>query len=241
MVNQLDVGDVVLCTVDRIVGTTVFVMIGDNNRTEGSIIVSEISPGRIRNLRDFVTPKKKIVCKIIRINQGNIELSLRRVTSKEKKEVIDNFKQDKRYQSILKTSVGDKAESIINKIKEKYELTEFISDAKTNPTLLNEFFKKDEAEKIVKILFKEKTKKLIVKKLIGLKSKKPNGLSLIKELFKDINKNIEVNYIAAGKYSLKLESLDLKKADQELQEVIRNIEKKSKKLGIEFGDKIKWN
>ena len=84
MVNQLDVGDVVLCTVDRIVGTTVFVMIGDNNRTEGSIIVSEISPGRIRNLRDFVTPKKKIVCKIIRINQGNIELSLRRVTSKEK-------------------------------------------------------------------------------------------------------------------------------------------------------------
>jgi len=122
MVNQLDVGDVVLCTVDRIVGTTVFVMIGDNNRTEGSIIVSEISPGRIRNLRDFVTPKKKIVCKIIRINQGNIELSLRRVTSKEKKEVIDNFKQDKRYQSILKTSVGDKAESIINKKKEKYEL-----------------------------------------------------------------------------------------------------------------------
>ena len=239
MVNQLDVGDVVLCTVDRIVGTTVFVMIGDNNRTEGSIIVSEISPGRIRNLRDFVTPKKKIVCKIIRINQGNIELSLRRVTSKEKKEVIDNFKQDKRYQSILKTSVGDKAESIINKIKEKYELTEFISDAKTNPTLLNEFFKKDEAEKIVKILLKEKTKRLIVKKLIGLKSKKPNGLSLIKELFKDINKNIEVNYIAAGKYSLKLESLDLKKADQELQEVIRNIEKKSKKLGIEFGDKIK--
>ena len=92
MVNQLDVGDVVLCTVDRIVGTTVFVMIGDNNRTEGSIIVSEISPGRIRNLRDFVTPKKKIVCKIIRINQGNIELSLRRVTSKEKKEVIDNYK-----------------------------------------------------------------------------------------------------------------------------------------------------
>ena len=64
-------------------------------------------------------------------------------------------------------------------------------------------------------------------------------MSLIKELFKDINKNIEVNYIAAGKYSLKLESLDLKKADQELQEVIRNIEKKSKKLGIEFGDKIK--
>ena len=45
---ELEEGDVVLCTVDRIVGTTVFVSIEGNG--EGSIVVSEISPGRIRNL-----------------------------------------------------------------------------------------------------------------------------------------------------------------------------------------------
>ena len=60
---ELEVGDVVLCTVDRIAGTVVFVKIEGNG--EGSVIISEIAPGRIRNLRDYVVPKKRIVCKIL--------------------------------------------------------------------------------------------------------------------------------------------------------------------------------
>jgi len=73
---ELEVGDVVLCTVDKIAGTVVFVKIDRNG--EGNIITSEIAPGRIRNLREYVVPKKKIVCKILRISpNGNINLSLR--------------------------------------------------------------------------------------------------------------------------------------------------------------------
>ena len=78
---NLEAGDVVLCTVDRIVGTTVFVNIeGDG---EGSIVFSEIAPGRIRNIRDYVVPKKKIVCKVLRISGNRMDLSFRRVTLKE--------------------------------------------------------------------------------------------------------------------------------------------------------------
>ena len=90
-----------------------------------------------------------------------------------------------------------------------------------------------------KILGKEKQKKSFVKKEINLKSKKPNGLLLIKEIFNDASKKAEINYIAAGKYSLKVESINLKKADQELQELIKEIERKSKKLGLEFSEKAK--
>ena len=50
-------GDIVLCTVDRIVGTTVFVKMPGNK--EGTIILSEIAPGRIRNLREHVVKKRK--------------------------------------------------------------------------------------------------------------------------------------------------------------------------------------
>ena len=56
---MLEEGDMTLCTVDRIAGTVVFVKIEGEER-EGSIILSEIAPGRIRNLRDYVIPKKKI-------------------------------------------------------------------------------------------------------------------------------------------------------------------------------------
>src|SRR3989339_643176 len=62
---ELETGDNIMCTVDRIVGTIVFVKIDGTNK-EGSITFSEISPGRIRNIRDFVTPKKKIICEILK-------------------------------------------------------------------------------------------------------------------------------------------------------------------------------
>ena len=90
---NLEEGEIVSCVVDRIVGTIVFVKISGNG--EGSIILSEIAPGRIRNLRNYVVPKKKIVCKILKIgDSGNIYLSLRRVTQKEKKEVLEQEKQE---------------------------------------------------------------------------------------------------------------------------------------------------
>ena len=81
MGSQLEVGDIVMCTVERIVGTTVFVKIDGNG--EGSIILSEIAPGRIRNLRDYVVPGKRIVCKVLSIREHAI-LSLRRVGINEK-------------------------------------------------------------------------------------------------------------------------------------------------------------
>src|SRR3989344_8055808 len=116
----LEVGDLVLCTVDRIVGTVVFVK--TDGYGEGSIIVSEIAPGRIRNLRDYVVPKKKIVCKVLRISGDRLDLSLRRVSLKEQKEVIEANNKEKSYVSILKSILGAKADEIISKITKEEKL-----------------------------------------------------------------------------------------------------------------------
>jgi translation initiation factor 2 alpha subunit (eIF-2alpha) len=56
---------------------------------------------------------------------------------------------------------------------------------------------------------------------------------LIKSIFKGI-KDIDLRYLSAGKYSLKTESEDPKTADQKLTDLIRGIEKKAKKQGMEF-------
>ena len=77
MIYELEEGEIVLCTVDKIIGTTVFVKIEGNG--EGTITTSEIAPGRIRNLRDYVSPGRKIVCKVLRVDVNKISLSLRRV------------------------------------------------------------------------------------------------------------------------------------------------------------------
>jgi translation initiation factor 2 alpha subunit (eIF-2alpha) len=233
---ELEVGDVVLCTVEKIEKTNIFVKIeGDG---EGNIVINEIAPGRIRNLRDYVVPKKKIVCKVIRMGNNRIDLSLRRVTTKEQKEVMEEFKKEKSYISVLKSVLGEKSEEVIKEILEKERLFDFLENAKDNPKELGEIAGKTDAKKILEIIKTEKRKNITVKKELGIKTTDSNGLELIKELFKDVN-NIEVKYISGGKYSLKIESENPKEADKKLDAVLQRIKSETKGKNFEVNIKEK--
>lgn len=227
----LEVGDIVLCTVDRIIGTTVFVSIDRNG--EGSIVMSEIAPGRIRNIRDYVVPKKTIVCKVLRISGDRIELSLRRVTQKEQKEIKEQYKQERSYKNILKSVLGDKAEETTKKILEKEKIYDFLQRAKEDPKELEQILGKTDAKKILDILNAQKQKKAVIKKEISLTTKESNGLTRIKDLLSDIQ-DVGVRYIAAGRYSLRTESKDIKTADQNLTKALDELEKQARKQKIEF-------
>jgi translation initiation factor 2 alpha subunit (eIF-2alpha) len=229
----MEVGDNVLCTVDRVIGTTVFVKI-EGNPIEGSIVMSEIAPGRIRNIRDYVVPKKKIVCKILRISSsGNIDLSLRRVSQKEKKEVIEKTEQEKSYTNILKSILGTEAEKVLAEILKENDLPSFLEEAKLNPEKLEKLIGKENSKKILDVLKTQKKKKTIIKKEIHLTTTKPNGIILIKKIL-ELFKGIKVKYLAAGKYSLELESEDIKIADKKIREMTDAAEKEAKKSGVEF-------
>lgn len=231
---KLEEGETVLCTVDRIIGTTVFVHIHANGEEkEGSIVMSEIAPGRIRNIRNYVVPKKKIVCKILRISGNRIDLSLRRVTPKEQKEVMEEYKTEKSYISILKTILKDKADAAVEKMTREESLYDFFEDTKSNPDKLNGVVGKENAKKILEIVNVQKQKNLIIKKDISLKTQKQNGIETIKSILGKI-KNVEIRYLSAGHYSLKSESSDIKEADTKLKKVLSEIEKNAKKEGMEF-------
>ena len=233
----LEEGDLVLCTVEKIVGTIVFVNI-DGEKKQGSIVLSEIAPGRIRNLRDYVVPKKKIVCKILRISSERVDLSLRRVTQNEKKQIVEEYSQEKSYENILKSILGNNSEQITNKIKEKESLYNFFEQVKKNPDILEKLVGEANSKRIMQIISKEKTKKSLIKKEFSLTSTKPNGLELIKELLENI-KDFEINYLAAGKFSIKTQSEDPKKEEKKLRIILENVEKGAKEKGMEFSIKEK--
>jgi len=233
MTQQLEPGEIVLCTVDRIVGTVVFVKIDGNG--EGGIIMSEIAPGRIRNLRDYVVPKKRIVCKVLRVSGDRIDLSLRRVTPKEQKEVLEQESQEKSSKSILRTILGESlAEEKIKKIKEKEtSLHEFLQQSKESPKKLDEFFDKEHSKKILEILSSQKQKKVEVKKIISLTSNVENGVEKIREVFSKKGKS-EIKYLSGGKYSIQIQDTDLKKASNSLKILLQEIEKRAKHEGMPF-------
>jgi len=231
---NLEVGDVVLCTVERIEKTIVFVKIEGNG--DGSIIMSEIAPGRIRNIRDYVVPKKKIVCKILRITGERIDLSLRRVTQKEKKEVLEHYSEERSYINILKGIVGDKILEALKKIQAQGAVYDFFEEAKANPGKLEEIIGKKDSEKILEILKSQKKKKAILKKEFMLKSTNPNGITLIKNILGNI-KDAEIKYISAGKFIIKAETDDLKKTDNKIKAILEEISEKAKKENMQFSVK----
>ena len=237
---ELEVGDNVLCTVDRIAGTVVFVKIhGLEKETEGSIVMSEIAPGRIRNVRDYVVPKKKIVCKVLRIAQnGHIDLSLRRVSKKETEEVKKRYENEQSYAKILKTILGEKGDAAIEKIYETGNIYDFLDGAKRDSRELENIIGKDNAKKILDILMAQKKKKSIVKKDINLSSTNSDGVNDIKQVFSGI-KNAKIRYISGGRYTLETEGDDVKVADSELRKILEEIEKKAKNRKIFFSIKEK--
>jgi len=233
----MEEGDIVLCTVDRIVGTVVFVKI-EGEEKEGSIILSEIAPGRIRNLREYVVPKKRIVCKVLRVSNDTIALSLRRVTQKEKKELLEEYNQEKSYINVLKSILNEKADDLIEKITKKERLYHFLQDSKKDSKELENLIGKENSKKVLGIISEQKKKRIILKKILLLRTSDPKGVKLIKEILKK-PENIEIKYLAAGKYSLKIEGEDIKKQDSELKNFIEKAEKKAKELGVSFEIKEK--
>lgn len=234
--QKLDEGKIVLCTVDRVVGTIVFVKINDYG-LEGTITFSEISPGRIRNIRDFVFPGKKIVCKILRIKDTGIDLSLRRVKLKEKNELNEQYKREKSYTEMFKSILGKNAGNALEKIKEKEEsIVLFLEKIKKDKTLLNEYLSKEDAEKIIKVLDEKKIKEVSLLKKFSVINKGQRGIIVVKSLISEATKgtNANISYIAAGKYLIKMKSTDAKKADNLLDNVLKNIELASKKQGCIF-------
>jgi len=226
--ERLEEGQIVLCTVTKIIGTTVFVKIDDYNK-EGTIMTSEVAPGRIRNLRDYVVPQKKIVCKILRIDKaGHIDLSLRRVTTKEKKEIKEEYKKEKNLAATLKT-IAKNPKEIIDKIKKSSSLAEFFEQAKENQNMLDKLMNKKEAEKLLKILKEKKEKEISVKKKFSLSSQANDGIIKIKKILPE-----EVTYLAAGKFTITIKNKNYKNANTKINQILEDIEKKAKQENCVF-------
>ena len=193
---ELKEDDIVMCTVKKIEGTTVFVEIENNG--EGSIVMSEIAAGRIRNIRDYVSQGKKIVCKILKASRGHIELSLRRVTAKEKEEIKEKYEKERNLISMLKASVKN-PEEVFKKIRDAYEALDFLEEARSSQQIIERFLPKSEAQAFAKILAEKKEKEKIVKKTIEIKSFSPSGLEDIK-LVLQAPADIGVKYLGSSKF-----------------------------------------
>ena len=227
---ELKVDDIVFCTVEKVEGASVFVKI-DGEKKQGAIVLSEVAAGRIRNLREYVSPGRKIVCKVLNLSRGNIELSLRRVTSKERDDVLDANKKERALMSILRI-VGENAEKIISEIREKYNLVEFFDKLEEDSFILNEFLSKEKVAKVFSMLTEKDVAEKKVEKRFNLRTVSEKGVNDIKEILDFLN--VEFHYLGSGVFSIAAKGKDFKTANVCLDDVLKEIENRAELKKAQF-------
>ncbi len=85
--NFPEVGEIVVSTVTRIVDQGAYVALDEYNNVQGFLHVSEIATGWIRNVAKFlkVGEKKVLLVKRVDPRRSEIDLSLKQVSSDQKK------------------------------------------------------------------------------------------------------------------------------------------------------------
>ncbi|MGV8171774.1 MAG: S1 RNA-binding domain-containing protein [Candidatus Woesearchaeota archaeon] len=226
--------DLVMCTVNNIQHNSIFVNIHEYDR-QGMITISEVAPGRIRNIRDYVVEGKVIVCKVLYVNKerGYIDLSLRRVNEGQRREKNDAVKQELKAEKIIEMtahSLKIDGKVLYDKIADAFLDSYFyiyqaFDDFLNGNISLNDYFDKNISEILEKtIREKIKPKEILIAGDVTINSWEENGVEDIRTVLGDVLKdNIKVNYLGGGRYRILIKGTDYKILEKSLKDASDNV------------------
>ncbi|MEK6964018.1 MAG: S1 RNA-binding domain-containing protein [Nanoarchaeota archaeon] len=241
--------EIVLCTITNIQYHSVFAKLDDFDKS-GMIHISEISPGRIRNIRDYVTEGKKIICKVLHIDleKGHIDLSLRRATEVQKRLKNEQIKQEQKAEKIVESlaqQLKKPAEALYKEIapillKDYLYLFEAFVDVVEHDVSLEQIgLPKDLAELLTKLIHEKiKPKTVHITGEANVQSYAENGLELVQKTLIEALKaspSLTIRYAGGGKYKFLIVAPEYKQAEKVLEQTnALFIQKLAKEGSYEF-------
>ena len=231
-------GELVVCTVKKVVDFGAFVGLDEYDGKEGLIHVSEVASGWIKYIRDHIREGQKIVCKVLNVvpTRGHIDLSLKDVNEHQRREKIHVWKNEQKAEKMLNfvasaagvdvdqlyDDIGDK---LIKKFGSIY--TAFENVVVGGCSVLTEIEISKEYADIIVNVARENVKRPIVDiaGYVSLTCPLPNGIEVIKEALETASKvdvhgvDIEVSYVGAPRYRIRVTAPDYKRAEGALRRV----------------------
>jgi translation initiation factor 2 subunit 1 len=244
-----EVGDLVIATVDSVIDYGAYVKLDEYDK-KGLLHISEISSSWIRNIRDFVREGQKVVLKVLRVDmeKGHIDLSLRRVTKRERIDKIMLWKTERKAETLLR-DVSEKTGLSLDEVHEKagapmekeYGLYEgFEKVVKEGPSVLTKLGVPEDLANVIAEVAKERIHlpMVKVKGILELRCMKPNGVKIIKEAFLNAKKTektrdakLRFYTVAAPKYCVEVMAENYKHAEAVLQKVTETVVTSVNKAG----------
>lgn len=241
--------EIVLCTVTNIQYNSVFAKLDEYKNLQGMIHISEISPGRIRNLRDYVKEGKVIVCKILKINKerGHIDLSLRRVNENQRRAKLEGIKLQQKAEKIIEFAAKELGIEnkqllidVVQKIKGNYEdIYSCFEDVVENDAKIEDIGFDEKTTKALEKEIRQKIKpvSVVIEGIMTITSYKPNGIDIVKEAVIEavkVDESLKIYYGGGGNFKVMIESPDYKTAEKILKEGLGIVEAKMKENDGDF-------
>lgn len=119
--NYPEVGELVIATATSVHDHGAYVNLDEYEGKGGYIPIGEVASTWVRNIRDYIKEGQKMVLKVIRVDErkGHVDLSLRRVADKERKEKLVEWKREQKAVKLLELaakSLGLDAKDFVRKI-----------------------------------------------------------------------------------------------------------------------------
>jgi translation initiation factor 2 subunit 1 len=211
-------------------------------KADAYLPIGEVASGWIKNIHEFIKEGQRDVAKVVFVDQTRkaLDVSLKKVTAKEKKDKINDYNLEKRAEKFFAQAVQaahkeDKIEEIKKKAAQKVatysELLELVAENKDPAGMLDADVKKAFQEIIAKNI---KPKEFAVSysiELMALNGK--GGVSVIRKAFSEVEAlGVEVLYEGAPHYKLTARGPSYPIVEGKIKEAQKALEKYEGALSI---------
>ncbi|MFQ6127522.1 MAG: translation initiation factor IF-2 subunit alpha [Thermoplasmata archaeon] len=232
-------GELVVCTVKNVKNFGAFVSLDEYEDREGFIHIAEVATGWIKYIRDFIREGQKVVCKVLRVDpsKGHIDLSLKQVNEHQKREKIQQWKNEQKAYKLLELvaersgmdvkTLGEKhAGDLIEKFGSLYgAFEEVVFDEKS---LKEEGFKGNWVRAFVEVAKENIQPPLVnIDGFFEISCPLSDGIVHIREALGKAEKNkkaeISIQYVGAPRYRLVVKAPDYKTAEEEMNKTVDKV------------------
>ncbi|MBT0734040.1 translation initiation factor IF-2 subunit alpha [Methanoculleus bourgensis] len=224
-------GELVVCTVADVKDFAAFVTLDEYNGRRGLIPISEIARGWIKYIRDYIREGQKVVCKVLNVDpsRGHIDLSLKDVNEHQRREKIHEWKNEQKatkWVGFAAEATGVDRGVIDEAIYHEYGLLyPAFEDIVTTGGEAAERLKLDERirESLITIAHDNvKVPRVTITGHLVLMSPRPDGVNVIRRALRSAQPKIEdveidLVYIGAPKYRIKVTAPDYKLAEKAIE------------------------
>ncbi len=234
-------GELVLCTVKKIEPHSAFVTLDEYDVNEGMLHISEVALKGVKNIKDYLSVGKKIVCKVMRVKGNDIDVSLKRVNSGARKAKLNEVKIEKRLYHLIEHACNEagkpeQTKNVIEQLINKHGSLINIHEAlrKEGLRILEGISIPQEIMKPLRRDLESLLNQLSVsiKRELIITSREGDGVERIKKTITNIktptNIKLMITYLGSSRFLIRIEARSYKIAEEYYNKLREEIINKAK-------------